>query len=158
MKSGLKPQNHHSHNCNYCINTKQHRGDAQIHEWPDWNTKGYSTQWQRNTRCKHSQQRSHDNSFFSFLALVFFFLLQSSNNMTTNRRCRQVNERVLWLTNKLQEGKKNGDKEGKRHKSESCVNDDSAPMLTCPKLNQKKAPDFRHPDEVIKKKKNAQSR
>lgn len=73
---------------------------------------------------------------YFFLALVFFFFVAVFQQYD-NKRALQTGERTCTVTDQQTPGRKNGNKEEEEDKSDSCVNDDSAPMLTCPKLKQK---------------------
>lgn len=72
--------------------------------------------------------------FFFFFSFGFFFSCCSLDDIHDDKQALQTGEQTCTVTDQQTPGrKKNLDKEEERHKSESRVNDDSAPMLTCPK-------------------------
>lgn len=96
----------------------------------------------------HSKEVMTTVFSFSFV-FVFFFVIVVVFQQYDNKRALQTGEQTCIVTDQQTLGRKNGDKE-EDNTSLTRVNDDSAPML---KTKPKKAPDFRHPDEVIKQKK-----
>lgn len=64
-----KTTNHHSHNCNYCINTKQHTGDAQKRVWPEWNAKEVTV---RNGKEKQNANIHSKKKVTTYVFVLFF--------------------------------------------------------------------------------------
>lgn len=63
-----KSTNHRSHNCNYCINTKQRTGDAQKRVWLEWNTKRLQSAMARGNKMQTltAKRERKEQLFFSF--------------------------------------------------------------------------------------------
>lgn len=160
-----KTTNHHSHNCNYCINTKQHTGDAQKRVWLEWNMEEVTV---RNRKEKqnaniHSKKKKVTTRFF--FPFPFFFLWAlvfnavSHNDLTQKDVFTQwqqtgvteeVNRHVPWGWRQilLQGGEKKRQRGSRWDKLDFWFCVDIECSHTClPKT--KKAPDFRHPDEVL---------
>lgn len=81
-----KSTNHHSHNCNYCINTKQHTGDVwNVYDLNETRKRlQYTMARKTKQKCKHSRQKKKVTiTFFFFFSVSFgFIMLQSLTTKT----------------------------------------------------------------------------
>lgn len=142
--------------------------------WLEWHTEevtvrnGEGGKKQRKTKCKtFTAKKGNDNSwgfffFFFFLSALVLYVAVSHNDlksktkrwfhiMTTNRRYGEgeltCTMRVTSTTNAIKGKKGRGGSEGGATMRQAWLWICLTPVFTCPK--ETKAPDFRHPDEVL---------
>lgn len=79
-----KSTNHHSHNCNYCINTKQHTGDAQ--NMYDYNETREGLQYSngKKNKQKHLSRQNYRQRVGIFLSTLVLCVAVSHKDQTQN--------------------------------------------------------------------------
>lgn len=115
-----KSTNHHSHNCNYCINTKQHTGDAQnVYDLNETRKRLQYAMARKNKMQTFTAKKERQLVFFLFLfsCQLWFYMLQSLTT-TLIKKMRSHNDNKQALQRRWTDVYHEGDLDNKCYKEQ----------------------------------------